>query len=48
MEAIAQAFPEVLVLNDQTIGSGKPSTVLKWLNQDWQILRQGQVRVTNN
>jgi L-threonylcarbamoyladenylate synthase len=47
MSAIANAFPEVLTLDcdklelDGKIGSGMPSTVVKWTGGDWQILRQG-------
>jgi L-threonylcarbamoyladenylate synthase len=51
MTAINQAFPDVLVLDDQDLetkdktGSGLPSTVVAWQNQGWKILRQGSVIV---
>ncbi|MGL6338600.1 MAG: L-threonylcarbamoyladenylate synthase [Waterburya sp.] len=47
MTAINQAFPDVLVLDDQNLevkdktGSGLPSTVVAWENQSWKVLRQG-------
>lgn len=47
MTAINQAFPDVLVLDEQNLeakdktGSGLPSTVVSWENQSWKILRQG-------
>ncbi|PSO48384.1 MAG: hypothetical protein BRC33_09900 [Cyanobacteria bacterium SW_9_44_58] len=46
-EAINEAFPEVLVLAEQSTGanSGLPSTVAKWRGNDWEILRQGNVRL---
>jgi L-threonylcarbamoyladenylate synthase len=49
MSAIANTFPEVLTLDcdklevDGKIGSGMPSTVVKWTDRDWQILRQGMI-----
>lgn len=44
-DAIDQAFPSVLVLDqlDLTTGSGLPSTVVIWRDQQWQILRQGSI-----
>lgn len=54
MTAIAETFPQVLVLDDRhlepasTLGSGLPSTVLAWQNQQWQVLRQGSVRIDLN
>lgn len=44
MAEIAAAFPEVATLEDQNqVGSGLPSTVVKWTGEGWQILRQGQI-----
>ena len=47
MQEIARAFPTVLVLKTQTIatGSGLPSTVVSWQDRNWQILRQGSVKI---
>ncbi|MBE9166869.1 L-threonylcarbamoyladenylate synthase [Pleurocapsales cyanobacterium LEGE 06147] len=51
MSAIEIAFPDVLVLDEQElseeeyIGSGLPSTVAKWTGTDWQILRQGIIKI---
>ncbi len=49
LAAIAAAFPEVGVLAappleaTQALGSGLPSTVIKWTAAGWQVLRQGSV-----
>ena len=49
MDAIERAFPSVLVLEnlnlpkDRPVGSGLPSTVVRWQNQTWQVLRQGSI-----
>jgi L-threonylcarbamoyladenylate synthase len=49
MSEIADAFPEVLTLDcdnlelNGKIGSGMPSTVIKWTDGDWKILRQGTI-----
>lgn len=49
MKAIDKAFPSVLVLEtidlpqDNPVGSGLPSTVVKWHDQSWHILRQGSI-----
>jgi L-threonylcarbamoyladenylate synthase len=49
MGAIATTFPDVLVLDCDKleikgkIGSGIPSTVVKWSKHNWQILRQGSI-----
>ena len=48
MSAIAAAFPQVFVLGQKTIylepnSSGKPSTVVKWTDSSWIILRQGSI-----
>ncbi|ACK69449.1 SUA5/yciO/yrdC domain protein [Gloeothece citriformis PCC 7424] len=50
MSAIAQTFPDVLTLNDEEKfqpASGLPSTVVKWTSQGWEVLRQGQITLTN-
>ena len=47
MTEIAQAFPQVLVMDQQNAilgSSGCPSTVVQWTRQNWQILRQGSVQ----
>ncbi|MCA1903715.1 MAG: L-threonylcarbamoyladenylate synthase [Cyanobacteria bacterium KgW148] len=48
MTAIAAQFPSVLALGDQDPdrlwGSGQPSTVIKWEQDRWQVLRQGEVK----
>ncbi|NJL02675.1 MAG: L-threonylcarbamoyladenylate synthase [Spirulinaceae cyanobacterium SM2_1_0] len=50
--AIANAFPDVLVLSDLVApiacihGSSLPSTVAKWTADGWQILRQGSVQLS--
>ena len=49
MEAIATAFPEVFVLAGEKVSSveispsGKPSTVVKWTDNSWIVLRQGNI-----
>jgi L-threonylcarbamoyladenylate synthase len=45
MEAIEQAFPSVLVLENMDLasGSGLPSTVVLWQEQQWKIIRQGSI-----
>jgi L-threonylcarbamoyladenylate synthase len=51
MAEIDAAFPQVLTLNspefDATAkwGNGLPSTVAKWTKNDWEILRQGSIRL---
>jgi L-threonylcarbamoyladenylate synthase len=49
MIAIEQTFPDVLVLEDLQAesGSGEPSTVVGWHNQQWQVLRQGSIIINN-
>jgi L-threonylcarbamoyladenylate synthase len=46
---IDACFPHVLVWRDRDpnaiTGSGLPSTVVKWTDDGWQVLRQGQVRI---
>ncbi len=47
MSAIAKKFPSVYALNSEYEGnSGIASTVIKWTNSQWQILRQGQIKLT--
>jgi L-threonylcarbamoyladenylate synthase len=52
MNAIDAAFPDVLTLDlaqgDTKIGSGLPSTVAKWTEKGWEILRQGSVKIMND
>lgn len=48
---IAEQFPEVLTLeatkfNGEFSGIGVPSTVSKWTGRNWQILRQGTVKLS--
>ncbi|MCS6960125.1 MAG: L-threonylcarbamoyladenylate synthase [Pseudanabaenaceae cyanobacterium SKYGB_i_bin29] len=49
MRAIAATFPSVFAWGegepDRVFGSGKPSTVVKWEQNQWQILRQGEVKL---
>jgi L-threonylcarbamoyladenylate synthase len=53
MSAIAEAFSDVLTLDcaeldNQKQGSGLPSTVAKWRGREWEIVRQGSVRIMNS
>ncbi len=54
LSEIAVKFPDVLVLNEETLknqkkyGSGLPSTVAKWTDNGWKILRQGSIQLTGN
>ncbi|MEA5508540.1 L-threonylcarbamoyladenylate synthase [Crocosphaera sp. UHCC 0190] len=54
MGEITVRFPDVLVLNEAELknqekyGSGLPSTVAKWSNRGWEILRQGSVKLEGN
>lgn len=46
--AIAEEFLDVFVLDlpqETYLGSGLPSTVVKWTRQGWKILRQGGIRL---
>ncbi|MBD0262789.1 MAG: L-threonylcarbamoyladenylate synthase [Tolypothrix sp. Co-bin9] len=50
MPEIAAQFPDVLTLaqtecQGETPGIGVPSTVAKWTGTNWQILRQGAVKL---
>ncbi len=48
MTEIETQFPNILTLDTKEIGeqlgNGLPSTVAKWINNHWQILRQGSVK----
>ena len=52
MGEIADAFPQVLVYSSQELdpqkpmGSGLPSTVIQWTGTDWQLLRQGALKLS--
>ncbi len=52
MAEISDRFPQVLALDsdlDSTMSLiGKPSTVIKWSNNGWKILRQGAVEFLNS
>jgi L-threonylcarbamoyladenylate synthase len=50
MADIEAQFPDVLTLaatefEDEVGGLGVPSTVVKWTGKNWQILRQGAIKV---
>ncbi|MDJ0601244.1 MAG: L-threonylcarbamoyladenylate synthase [Crocosphaera sp.] len=51
LSEIALKFPDVLVLNEEPLknqkkyGSGLPSTVAKWTDRGWKILRQGSIQL---
>lgn len=50
MAEISVQFPDVLTLaatelKDEIRGIGVPSTVIKWAGKNWQILRQGAIKV---
>ena len=51
IKAIDTAFPSVLVLetpdlsSESVTGTGLPSTVIRWQDQSWQVLRQGSIVV---
>ncbi|NJM96531.1 MAG: L-threonylcarbamoyladenylate synthase [Phormidesmis sp. RL_2_1] len=47
---ITQTFPDILTPPVDTFEqadeiSGQPSTVIKWTGDDWQVLRQGKVKL---
>jgi len=48
MAEIAAEFPEVLMLESDSneVASGTPSTVAKWTGDGWQILRQGEIALS--
>jgi L-threonylcarbamoyladenylate synthase len=46
---IESQFPEVLTLESiEYQGLGIPSTVAKWTGKDWQILRQGSIKLEHD
>jgi L-threonylcarbamoyladenylate synthase len=48
MSEIAKKFPSVYVLDDdnkENSDTGVASTVIKWTGENWQTLRQGNVRI---
>lgn len=49
MGAIALKFPSIAVLDHQNkITEAIPSTVIKWIGNHWQILRQGKILIEQN
>lgn len=52
MSAIATQFPAVWTLFDpqldpeQPTGTGRPSTVVRWTETGWQLIRQGAIAIT--
>ena len=52
MGEIAATFPQVLVYSSpdldpqQPLGSGLPSTVVQWTGKNWQLLRQGALKLS--
>ncbi|MBK1989707.1 L-threonylcarbamoyladenylate synthase [Sphaerospermopsis aphanizomenoides BCCUSP55] len=47
-DEIAENFPDVLTVEaTEYKGLGTPSTVAKWTGKDWQILRQGVIKIDN-
>ena len=48
MAEIEAQFPQVLILETESVADGAigvPSTVAKWTGSNWQILRQGAVKL---
>lgn len=47
MGAIAQAFPGVAVFQPEpaVVASGQPSTVVRWSEGHWEVLRQGAIHL---
>jgi L-threonylcarbamoyladenylate synthase len=49
LDTIELKFPELPILNYGTpgvkFGSGLPSTVAKWSDHNWEILRQGYIKI---
>jgi L-threonylcarbamoyladenylate synthase len=50
MAEIETQFPQVLTLattecQNEMLGMGVPSTVAKWTGINWQILRQGSIKL---
>lgn len=49
MTKIAQQFPSVYTLNCFIKNENKtPSTVIKWVDNDWKTLRQGIIKINKN
>ncbi|MDZ8082214.1 MAG: L-threonylcarbamoyladenylate synthase [Nostoc sp. SerVER01] len=53
MVEIAAQFPNVVTLaatesQEQTLGLGIPSTVAKWTGTNWEILRQGAIKLDSS
>ena len=50
MAEISDCFPQVFTLDIDlnTPTSGQPSTVIKWDNSGWKLLRQGAVKFTDS
>ncbi|MDZ8242035.1 MAG: L-threonylcarbamoyladenylate synthase [Nostoc sp. ChiQUE01a] len=53
MVEIAAQFPNVVTLaatesHEQTLGLGIPSTVAKWTGINWEILRQGAIKLDSS
>ncbi len=50
MREIDQQFPDIFTLKEEKINinlsSGLPSTVIKWIDNQWLILRQGAVKIS--
>ncbi|NJR49525.1 MAG: L-threonylcarbamoyladenylate synthase [Leptolyngbyaceae cyanobacterium CSU_1_3] len=46
-DALTLASSETLPLGSGQSASGQPSTVAKWTDCQWQILRQGAIKLTN-
>jgi len=50
-DAIDKLFPDVLVLaksdfpTEERISSGNPSTIVRWQDRTWHILRQGSIKI---
>ena len=46
VEEIEKVFPQVAVLKNglsNEVGSGLPSTIVKWTGDEWELLRQGSI-----
>jgi len=52
MTAIETTFPDVITLDfpqaGEKIGNGQPSTVAKWTENGWTILRQGNIQLVTD
>ena len=50
LDEIDQLFPDVMVLAKSNFpveknSSGQPSTVIRWQDRTWQVLRQGSIKI---